>query len=371
MTSLIGARRRAEEFDAAISSHRAPTPEVEALLSVVDALRAQEPPVPRPEFSAALRERLMAEADQVLVPSATLTLPPRRTGSRERRLTIAASALVLIGGSAGMAAAAQNAAPGDALYPIKRGLENAQRTITTDDSAKGEAFLSQADDRLSEVGALVERDASSLQIADTLQGFVTQTMTGSELLLDSFAEEQDPAAVEQVRSFVADALVTLTALAEVAPADVRDEIAEAGFVLQRIDEQAAAACADCSDLPPLEVPTGMQQTAQIMRAMEQVRITRVDNTRDPLAVPLPSGVEAPQPSTEAPSQPGTGSGGVELPGGGGSLGVEQGTGKLPKNPDELLGAVDDATGGLLGTVGDTADQLLPGELGDTTDDLLP
>ena len=57
MTSLLGAKRRAEEFSAAAEG-RTPAsdlkPELAELVGVVHALRAHEAPAPRPEFSAEL-----------------------------------------------------------------------------------------------------------------------------------------------------------------------------------------------------------------------------------------------------------------------------------------------------------------------------
>jgi hypothetical protein len=365
MTSLIGARRRAEEFDAALSSRTPSTsPELDSLLSMVDALRSHEAPAPRADFSASLREQLMVEAAEVLTPATPLALPPRRRGARERRLTAAASAFVLIGGTAGMAAAAQHSAPGDALYPIKRGTQSIQRAIQRDDAGRGHQYLDQAGDRLDEARTLVDRDATSAEISRSLTTFRTQAQTGSDLLLDSFAEEQDAALVREVRAFSADALASLEALSKVAPADLSDEIAKVGFVLERIDANAADACIDCSDLPALEVPAGMQLTAEIQRATKRVQMAKIDNSHPAAAVKLPTATPTKTPGTggkDATGGDGAGTGTGVLP----PVGVKEN--ELPKDPKELLGAVDDATGGLLGSVGDTVDGVVPG----ATDDLLP
>ncbi len=372
MTSLIGARRRAEEFDAALRSRTPATgssPEMDALLSVVETLRSHEAPAPRADFAADLRERLMAEAAEVLTPSTTLALPPRRRGARERRLTIAASALVLIGGTAGMAAAAQSSAPGDALYPLKRGLETAERALQRDDAATGQAFLSQAGARLDEARELVGRDATSREISSSLRSFSTQAMTGSDLLLDSYQEDRDPAVVRELRSFTADALASLDALAAVAPADLSEEIAQVGFVLQRIDAAAAEACTTCSDRPALQVPREMQLTAEVQRALEQTSISKPRNDHPAPAVTLPvSPAKTPAKGDGAPAgEPAP----APAPADGPAIGDKDLKTELPKNPKDLLDAVDDATGGLLGSAGETAGDLLPGDLGTTADSLLP
>ena len=82
MTSLLGAKKRAEEFAAAADNGLAAAgqrPELAELVDVVSALRSVETPAPRAEFSAALRERLMAEAAETLATNAVLTLPTRRS----------------------------------------------------------------------------------------------------------------------------------------------------------------------------------------------------------------------------------------------------------------------------------------------------
>ena len=84
---------------------------------------------PRPEFATELRQRLMSEAATSLQKDNILALPVRKKSSRDRRIALVASSLVLVGGTAGMAAAAQNALPGEALYPIKRGLEKVQTEL--------------------------------------------------------------------------------------------------------------------------------------------------------------------------------------------------------------------------------------------------
>ena len=105
------------------------------LLELVSALRSAPEPQARPEFVADLRERLMVAAAAELTPVpaaarhrddvARLTIKPVRT-RRERRLGIALGAVAIIGATTSMAVASQGALPGDALYPVKRAIENTQ-----------------------------------------------------------------------------------------------------------------------------------------------------------------------------------------------------------------------------------------------------
>jgi hypothetical protein len=150
-------------------------------------------------------------------------------------------------------------------------------------------------------------------------------------------------------------------------------------VLQRIDAAAARLCGDCSALPALQVPGDMQVTADVQKAMKRARISPTDNSHPATAVDLPASKPAKAPltqgdtggrgGTDGTADEGTTSGGgLELPNlGGDGKDTEV---KLPKDPKDLLGAVDDATGGLLGSVTDTTGKVLPGELGKVTDGLV-
>lgn len=361
MASLMGARRRAEQFEAAVET-RPPLDEVPAdlreLVGVVGAMRELDPPRPRPEFAASLREQLMAQAETALAPASPLALPPRRHGARDRRLTAAAAVFTLVGGTAGMAAAAQDALPGDALYPIKRGIEEAQLRVQSDADSRGRTYLEQASSRLEEAGRLVEDEASTTAVADTVDSFVVQAVAGADLLLASFEKEQAPEDVEDLRVFAADALQRVQVLAESAPAATQDELARAAVVLERIDQQAAASCEQCSDLPVLQMPALMAQAAEVSRAMESVR-TEKPNNDHPLVDPGMTG------SDEASSAPreqrdGGGSGTTEPAPSPDQSGPGPSVPKLPKlvtsDPQKALDEVDDATGGLVGRLNDTTEE---------------
>jgi hypothetical protein len=366
----MGARRRAEQFASAVDGRaaveRLPA-EVRELVDVVDAVRTVETPAPRPEFSAALREQLMAEAQTALAPATPLALPARRRGTRERRLTAAAAVFTLVGGTAGIAVAAQDALPGEALYPIKRGIEDAQLSLQTDADARGRTYLEQASDRLVEADRLVEEGASSTAVAETVDSFVVQAVAGADLLLGSFEEGQSDADVQVLREFAADALGRLQALAEAAPADIQDELARAAVVLQRIDQQAAASCADCSSLPPLEMPVLMSQAAEISRAMEAVRTSQELNNDHPaldVKLPQPTGPRRGDTGSDDGGTPSTTTGGDDP-----QLSVTS-PGQLPPRPQEALEQLDQATGGLLGQVTDTTEKTveeLEKELDDAVD----
>lgn len=315
MTSLLHARRRAEEFAAAVD--RAPAagstlPAQESpLLAVVSALRSQEPVTPRADFAADLRSRLMTEAQTTLTPAdARLVLPPRRRGPRERRLAAAASAFVLIGGSTTMAAAAQSALPGDPLYPIKRGIERAEAGLSMNDAGKGQDLLDQAAHRLTEVEALLVSDQAqdAVVVSETLTEFSRSAQEGSVLLFASYRESGDPEPVVAVREFTTDGIAALEQVAPLVPAEAQDELADAAILLHQIDEQAAALCSACAtQLPLVQVPGIFLARAEVDQAMARAAALDLLNdhpvvvTKDLLSQSSP----APQ-LPAAPAQPDSG-----------------------------------------------------------------
>ena len=278
MTSMFTARRRTEEFAAAVdgsSEGGGADAELAAFVAIVSSLRHSDA-APRPAFAVDLRERLMTEAETVLSrQDAMLLLPVRQRGPRERRLVAAASAFVLIGGTATMAAAAQSSLPGEALYPIKRGIERAEAGLSLSDAGKGHDLLAQADSRLSEVDGLLEGNAalSTPRVAQTLAAFAAQADEGSDLLFASFERSQDPGSVIAVRSFATNAMDRLAGLAGVVPAGAQDELATAADVLRGIDEQATDACSACMpEVPAVGIPDMLLMRAEVDRALARVTV---------------------------------------------------------------------------------------------------
>lgn len=285
MTSLLSARRRAEEFAAAVDGRPSEFGQRAGgadLVAVASLLREHAPVTPRPEFANDLRSRLMTEAGTALDPkTASLLLPVRKHGARERRLVAAASAVVLIGGTASLAAASQNALPGEMLYPVKRGIEQTEVRLSLSPAGKGRDLLDQANARLGEVEGLLSSEAVAgpARVPDTLTAFTTQAHEGADLLLDSFRETRDPESVRTVRTFAAESIATLESMADTVPAGAQDELAEAAVALGDIDKQASRVCPTCaSGLQDLQLPGIFLARAEVDRAMQAAVPRQLDNS---------------------------------------------------------------------------------------------
>lgn len=285
MTAMFSVRRRTEEFAVALDGNADVTalhPELRELVGVATGLRQHAGSLPRPEFVASLRERLMVEADTVLTASnASLALPIRTRGRRERRMVAAAAAVVLVGGTAGMAAAAQEALPGEALYPVKRGIERAQAGLSATPAGKGRDLLGQADDRLGEVQGLLASDdlGSAPQVPVTLDAFAQQATEGAELMMDSYRQSRDPAMIADLRSFTVSAVGMLEELAVVAPESTQSDLASAAMTLRDIDARATEMCGACAEgVPALEVPALFLASAEASRALYGLDLDALDNS---------------------------------------------------------------------------------------------
>jgi len=415
MTPVFAARRRAEEFASLVdapSTGRSGDPRYDDLLRLVGSLRETIPVTARPEFVAGLRERLLTAADTALVPAAgdatrlrteteRLTLPPRRS-ARERRIAAAVGGLALVGATTSVAMAAQDALPGEALYPVKRAVENARTGLQIHEGDKGVTLLATASGRLDEVSALSEQNDGSdtLAIADTLDVFADQATEASELLLADYAEGGDPSSITELRDFTSVSLDQLAALEPDVPDAARDELVRAAQLLVEIDAAAQQACPLCAGLGITEVPRIFAPTAATFTVPHPIAATTPtsDKARDgakghkegragespavPSADPgtLPSGsVASPSPAPVAgggqqqPQQPQpqpaqqdddpvgdlTGDLIDKLKGGGSTGTTSPATPDLGETTDEVVEDVDEAVDGLVDGVDPITGKVLP------------
>lgn len=394
MKPLFPAHRAAEEFASVIDGH--PSEEISdryaSLAAVVTLMRTHEHPEPRPEFVSDLRSRLMLAADTELVPAPAAPTrpqvrPPRR---RERHLAAAAAALVLVGGTAGMATAAQGSVSGDPLYPVKLGIEQASVALHTSDAGKGADLLGQAATRVSEVQSLVSGDGSVAEIESTLQSFTTTADRGADLLFKSYQEDGDDRSIATVRSFTAEQMGALSALAPVAPPQAADALERAANAVADIDQQARVLCAACAEAGALPVPddligptsapslgTLIQHPAQMAEA--QARAARAlaaaaeaanrTAAQQPITVPSPVGTGPTGQVSTSPEQDGSSTPVVTSSQPVKDLvnGVTQKTGGLTNGlSDAVNGVTDGLTSGVDATLGGGSDTGSgDGDLGDT------
>lgn len=403
MTAPFSVRRRADEFEALLS--RGPgTPLTErdaarfaALLDVVSDLRAIPEVTPRAEFVGSLRERLMAEADTVLVrqPATPARLAmPITTRTRDRRVATLLGGAALVGATATMAVAAQTALPGESLYGVKRGIESAQVRFADDDAARGRTLLAQAGNRLTELEELAAaNDGSERLIPDTLDAFTEQSGDGVRSLLSAYADGGAEEDVQRARDFTAASMERLTTLQHQLPESSRDELLAAGRTLTDLDMEISSACLSCTGgitttpdflltSAPTDLLTGLDSDEQTLEAapvsgQDLTGIEVPEALQSPSLLPTPTSSATPTPEEVVPdpTKPEKTPGKVKDV----TDGVTGTTSDLANGLNGVTGGalggltsgVDDATGGLIGEVTGTLDGLTGGTVGDATGGLLP
>ena len=389
MIPVFAARRRADEFAALVEqgSTSGPDARYADLLEVVDTLRDAPPVVARPEFVVDLRARLMTAAETALVPAGTraaedvsrLTLPARKT-SRDRKIAAAVGGLALVGASASMAVAAQSALPGDALYPVKRALENAHTGVAMGEADKGSTLLSNASSRLDEVGQLSRGGdlKDTLAIADTLNTFSDQSAQASDLLLEDYADHGNQASIDKLRDFTATSLDELTALEPLVPDDARDELLHAAQVVVQIDAAAHQACPSCTG-GITQIPSILVPASSGFQAPPAASTSGADRGGKPKHAPKDKNSDPQLPTVDEGSlPPGSilpGSPTSPAPGGSDTDGTTDplttltegltggGTSQPTSNPSDTtlpgLGGVLDGTQGTVDDLSDGLDQIAP------------
>jgi len=399
MTPLFPAQRAAEDFEQALggTATQVVADRYSDLLETVEVLRTQPEVLPRVEFADDLRLRLMAAAETELVAAPNVVrLAPRRTSKTRRRLGTAAASLVIVGGTAGMAAAASGALPGEALYPVKLGVEQAGAAVRLSDATEGEALLRQAATRMDEVRALQAQGSDPELLATTLDSFRTAADEGSQKLFTAYQAEGNSQDIATVRDFTAEQMAEVAAIAARTSNPSTDEsLVDAADTLADIDQQARVLCSTCGPQAALAPPAALSAGAGAAAAdnllarpakQAEVDVAAVEAARNAALKAGASAAEAtastiPQLQATAGAVAGAAGSAEQRPPVASTV-SKDGT-LVPSVTSTGKGAVKDLVTGVTGTVTDTTGKVIPpgtpldkvvggvtGTLDKTTDDLL-
>ncbi|MBA3309843.1 MAG: hypothetical protein H0U28_07250 [Nocardioidaceae bacterium] len=327
---MLSARRRAEEFAAAVDGRpgSGASSEMRVFIDLVEQLRAVPSPDLRPAFSADLRERLLAAAPAELAkgtPGSTDRARAVTSSPRRRRATSAAAVGLIISGSGmGVAAASQSALPGDAIYPVKRGIERVELALTGSAADRGQELLEQASTRLTEVQGLAvsapDDPTTSPLIVKTLDDFASQATDGADSLIAAYEDESSVQSIVELRDFTNTSVTRLEELSRTLPADVRDEVREAAQLLAELDALARETCPSCSERLPLYLSSGPVGSPTETRPVvdDTIQVARPAPPEPPALESTSDGRGDPEPSIELPvaGVPPAEPGGTDLPGDG-------------------------------------------------------
>ena len=145
--------------------------------------RLPEPRI-RDEFRRELRARLMQEAAVTLVPKRRDTA---WTAWLRPAFAAGLAALVLI---VGAGSAAANSLPGDAVFPLKRAIEEVRVALTLDDVARVRVLAELADTRLGELEKVASRDDKSPTASDEYATAVARFRAAVDALQQAAPEDK-------------------------------------------------------------------------------------------------------------------------------------------------------------------------------------
>ncbi|WP_330459149.1 DUF5667 domain-containing protein [Streptomyces sp. NBC_00820] len=155
---------------------------------------------------------------------------------------------VAAGAFGGVASASSDALPGDSLYGLKRGIEDFRLNYLSDgDDERGQTYLDQASNRLSEARRLMERgrgtqlDHESLgEVRRTLSGMQRDVTEGHRLLHAAYeADPQSLGPIQALSAFSRSHREAWSALSDKLPLQLGDVKDKVSSVFDAIDEEVA------------------------------------------------------------------------------------------------------------------------------------
>jgi hypothetical protein len=267
-------RRRIEELDALLEGRLAPEDASAAsrrLASVATTVLDHDP-LPAVELGAerkaAIRQQLLADIAALPAPvterAREALLPRMRRATNQARVAVASTMAASMVGTTGVAVAAQEALPGDALYGVKKATESLRLSLAGDQVAAGRLELRFAEERLEEVvaGSQDQRVPSSEALIDALTEMDVRSLSGAEELIRVGERDDRPELFEEVADFTERQASTLANAYDALPSDVKPHAEDSLSVLRRIRIEllipAIERC-DCVELAGAEaLPAGAE-----------------------------------------------------------------------------------------------------------------
>jgi hypothetical protein len=347
-------RRRIEELDALLEGRIAPedaSASSRRLASVATTVLDHDP-LPVVELGAdrkaALRNQLLADIAALPTPvteRAREALAPRmRRAATQARVAVASTMAATMVGTTGVAVAAQEALPGDALYGIKKATESLRLSLAGDAVAVGRLELRFAEERLEEVvaGSHDQRVASSEALIAALLEMDQRSVVGAEHLIRVAERDDRPELLEEVADFTDRQAAGIAGTYDDLPSDVKPHAEDSLSLLRRIRIEllipAIERC-DCVELASASSPL----SADAAEGLPWFRTATL-----PLPAPDRTDRDVGRTSTDGGTD---GTPGPLEDGTTGSLGVSS----ADRNGSSLSGTLDDVVDGTTDAVREAAD----------------
>jgi hypothetical protein len=370
--------REVEQLAALLDGSRAPHEvgrEARRLGAIATAVIEREPfeaVTLSPANREAMRARLLADIANGATETAPAPAPsrePRRVGTRSFRLGVATGLASAVVGTTGVAFAAQEALPGEALYRVKQATESARLSLAGDVTQHGRLQLKFAEERLDEVSEGRDRLTSTHLVA-ALADMDQRSLDGAEALIAEAGRRDDGQLLAELDAFTQRQAATLVEIYDELPPQVRPHAEDSLGMLRWIRLEllfpAIQAC-DCVELAETGVlPVGEStslaerlRSAALPAPVPGLELPRLSDGLSGAAAeaververagePSPSSAEQPTVST-TPGTTGTGSGTV---------------GEITDTLGEVVEETTDGTGDVI----EETTEVVGGDLGDTLDD---
>lgn len=249
---MIGPRasKDDEAFADALEGRGLHNSDVQQLVRFAESL-CQAAVEPSADFVLGLRAELMADAATVLV----VTHRPARVETSHlvahpvrRRLAAATAGVLATAGLVGIVTSSAQAAPGEMLYPVKRGVESIELVIHRSDADRGSFQLSQATERLAEAQALAaEGNARNDDlVVQSLSDFAVTASSGSQSLFSDYTSGGDNASVDKVNNFATASSAMLSNLSGDISPNTSDAYKTAASTVTDLASQASILCNACA-----------------------------------------------------------------------------------------------------------------------------
>lgn len=204
---------------------------------------------PTPAMRAALRNQLVAEIEASLVTPVDRVRDAvwHRTARvrHSARMAVATAVASSMLGSAGVAAAAQHAVPGDALYGVKRVTESVRLSLASGLREEGHVHLMLAEERLEELRDGVGR-LDTDAVVDTLDRMDAASLSASAAFIQAVTEGDDTTILEELVTFTDRQRAGLIDVYDHLPAGARPFADASLEVLRRIDVEVATTVGPCA-----------------------------------------------------------------------------------------------------------------------------
>jgi Domain of unknown function (DUF5667) len=223
------------------------------LVAIGHSLSAARPGVQvDPEFRVGLRTMLVATAERDGIGRTAGAADPDAGGNAAvragrslfgsgagRRIRTRGAIVVGVAAGAmavsGISAASENAAPGDALYGVKRSTERAQLAMAGSDLTRGQLSLDFARNRLAEAAAL---PGDNPKFRDVLADMDTDTTQGVRLLTGAAVAQRSRTPLSTVDTFVATQRRAITPLLTKLGTDNRERAVTSMNLLDDVHQRA-------------------------------------------------------------------------------------------------------------------------------------